>query len=92
MLGLRFKGDRLVSGERFRFLEEQLGDGFVAVELEQRDGNPAFPMKNHHSVLTGSLVDEPGSPTRQALDDVLDLFRRTLLDAPPTQSQETEPA
>ena len=34
-----------------------------------------------HSVLTEDLVDEPGHPTRDALDQVLELFRSRLLDA-----------
>ena len=65
--------------ERFDFLRERLGDGFVAVELEQADGNPDEPVPRHHSVLTGGLIDEPGQPTRAALDKVLDLFRTKLL-------------
>ena len=32
-----------------------------------------------HSVLTEHLVDEPGQPTRDALEQVLDLFRTRLL-------------
>ena len=32
-----------------------------------------------HSVLTEHLIDEPGQPTRQALDSVLDHFRTRLL-------------
>jgi len=32
-----------------------------------------------HSVLTEHLDDKPGTPTRQALDQVLDLFRSKLL-------------
>ena len=60
---------------------EQLGDGFVAVELQQTDGNPDDPLPCHHSVLTGDLIDEPGQPTRAALDQVLDLFRTKLLTA-----------
>ena len=39
---------------------------------------PRRPMKPH-SVLTEHLVDEPGEPTRAALDQVLDLFRTRLL-------------
>ena len=39
---------------------------------------PTPPMRPH-SVLTEHLVDEPGQPTRAALDQVLDLFRRKLL-------------
>jgi dienelactone hydrolase len=84
ILGLRFHGDPLVPAERFDFLRKRLGDGFVAIELDQADGNPAEPLTKHHSVLTGGLVDEPGEPTRDALDQVLALFRRRLLDAEPT--------
>jgi hypothetical protein len=30
-------------------------------------------------VLTGSLVDEPGEPSHDALTQVLDLYRKKLL-------------
>lgn len=79
VLGLRFHGDKFVPPERFAFLRERLGDGFVAVELEQRDGHPDEVAKPHHSVLTGGLVDAPGEPTYQALEQVLSLLRRRLL-------------
>ncbi|MEO6469768.1 MAG: dienelactone hydrolase family protein [Acidimicrobiia bacterium] len=79
VLGLRFDGDPNVPRERFEFLRERLGDGFVSVELTQADGNPAGPLPRHHSVLTGDLIDEPGEPTRAALDQVLELFRSKLL-------------
>lgn len=79
VLGLRFDGDPFVPPERFAFLRERLGDGFVAVELRQEDGHPDAPLSKHHSVLTGDLIDEPGQPTRAALDTVLDLFRTKLL-------------
>lgn len=78
VIGLRFKGDRFVPADRFEFLREQLGDAFVAVELEDEDANPAATMKPH-SVLTEHLIDEPGQPTRAAVDLVLDLFRAKLL-------------
>jgi dienelactone hydrolase len=81
VLGLRFKGDRFVPAERFQFLRDELGDGFVAIELEDADANPKAAMSNPHSVLTEHLVDEPGTPTRQAVDQVLGLFRRKLLPA-----------
>lgn len=79
VIGLRFRGDVLVPAERFEFLREQLGDAFVAVELDDDAANPDAALKPH-SVLTEHLVDEPGEPTRAALDLVLDLFRRKLLD------------
>lgn len=81
VVGLRFDGDPLVPAERFAFLRERLGDGFVAVELDQRDGHPEELLKKHHSVLTGGLVDEPGEPTYDALQTVLALLRSKLLPA-----------
>lgn len=78
VLGLRFRSDRLVPSSRFRFLEQELGSGFRAIELDDDDANPEAAMKPH-SVVTEHLVDEPGSPTRAALDEVLDLFRTRLL-------------
>ena len=39
-------------------------------------------MKNPHSVLTEHLIDKPGELTRDALDQVLDLFRTKLVTAP----------
>jgi hypothetical protein len=75
---LRFDGDPLVPAERFAFLRERLGDGFIAVELRQEDGHPSEPLPKHHSVLTLGLIDEPGEPTRAALDQVLDLFANQL--------------
>lgn len=82
VLGLRFNGDAMSPAGRFSFLSDRLGDGFIAVELDQNDGHPDAldsPLASaHHSVLTTSLVDEPGAPTRLALDAVLDLFRDKL--------------
>ncbi|HEX2804697.1 MAG TPA: hypothetical protein VHN80_00835, partial [Kineosporiaceae bacterium] len=64
-------------------IREKLGDGFLAVELDPADRNPAGPLPRPHSVLTGDLVDQPGTPTRAALDRVLDLIRTTLLGETP---------
>ncbi|MGK2950743.1 MAG: dienelactone hydrolase family protein [Acidimicrobiales bacterium] len=80
VLGLRFKSDKLVPAQRFEHLRAELGDAFVAVELDDDAANPDALIKPH-SVLTEHLIDEPGQPTRQALDDVLELFRSRLLDA-----------
>jgi dienelactone hydrolase len=80
VIGLRFTGDRLVPRERFARLEEELGrDRFRAIEIDSRKGNPHGFGPSAHSVLTEELVDEPGHPTRDALDQVLDLFRTRLL-------------
>ena len=53
-------------------------DAFVAVELDDHAANPDAAM-SPHSVLTEHLVDEPGQPTRAALDQVLELLRTRLL-------------
>lgn len=80
VLGLRFTGDKIVPRGRFEFLRRALGEAFVAIELPNSAANPdgAIPP---HSVLTEHLIDEPGQPTRDALDTVLDLFRKRLLHA-----------
>ncbi len=79
VLGLRFSGDRTSPPERFETLRTLLGDGFVGVELDSSPGNPHGHRKAAHSVLTEDLDDRPGTPTREALDRVLDLFRTRLL-------------
>lgn len=78
VLGLCFTSDRLVPRERFQFLRDELGDAFVGIELEDADANTDSPMPPH-SVVTEHLLDEPGSGSRRALDEVLDLFRTRLL-------------
>ncbi|WP_211241271.1 hypothetical protein [Pseudonocardia spinosispora] len=77
VLGPRFRGDGLVPESRFRFLRGELGDAFVAVELDDSAANPNAVMKPH-PILTEHLIDEPGQPTRAALDQVLTLFRERL--------------
>lgn len=79
VLGLRFSHDPLVPAARFAHLREALGDRFVGVEIDSSKGNPHGNPKMAHSVLTEHLVDEPGHPTRDALEQVLDLFRTRLL-------------
>jgi dienelactone hydrolase len=81
LLGLRFTGDRFVTEARFDHLRDALGDRFVAVEIDSSKGNPHGHPSSAHSVLTEHLVDEPGQPTRDALEQVLDLFRTRLLAA-----------
>jgi dienelactone hydrolase len=79
VLGLRFSDDKLVPRERFAHLREALGDRFVGVEVDSSKGNPWDHPRSAHSVLTEHLIDEPGQPTRDALDQVLDLFHTRLL-------------
>jgi dienelactone hydrolase len=78
VLGLRFTDDKFSPPERFEHLRELLGDAFVAVELDSSEGNPHGHKKAAHSVLTEDLDDRPGTPSRAALDQVLDLFKERL--------------
>lgn len=81
VLGLRFTGDPLCRADRFARLREELGDGFIGVELDSSPSNPSGHPKNAHSVLTEHLQDRPGTPTRQAKDQVLAFFTERLLTA-----------
>jgi len=83
VLGMRFTGDSFVPRERFRRLHEELGDRFVAVEIDSSKGNKWKIPPRAHSVVTEHFVDEPGHPTRDALEKVLDLYRRRLIGSPP---------
>jgi len=79
LLGLRFTKDPAVPAERFDTLRQALGDRFIAVEIDSSKGNPHDIPRAAHSVLTEHFVDEPGHPTRAALDRVLDFFRTQLV-------------
>jgi dienelactone hydrolase len=81
VLGLRFSNDWMAPAERFATLRRELGDKFVGVELDSSKGNPFGHRRGAHSVLTEDLQDRPGTPTRDALDQVLNLFRTKLLTA-----------
>jgi dienelactone hydrolase len=78
LLGLRFTNDSFVPEARFQRLRDELGDRFLAVEIDSSPGNAHGIRKAAHSVLTEDLVDEPGHPTREALDHVLSFFRERL--------------
>ncbi|MGH9016941.1 MAG: dienelactone hydrolase family protein [Acidimicrobiales bacterium] len=78
VMGLRFTNDPFCFAERFATLRRELGDGFIAVELDSSEGNPHGHPKNAHSVLTEHLDDREGTPTRAALDQVLAFFRQRL--------------
>lgn len=78
VLGLRFTGDPLVRAARFDTLRTLLGDRFIGVEIDSSKGNAHGIRAQAHSVLTEDLVDEPGHPTKDALDQVLDFFATRL--------------
>lgn len=78
VLGLRFTHDLLVPDERFQRLRDELGDRFIAVEIDSGPGNPHGISRLAHSVLVFDRVDRPGHPTRVALDRVISFFRERL--------------
>lgn len=71
VIGLRFKGDRLVKPQRFRTLQAAFGDRFEAIEIEDchAAGGKAFP----HSVLTTDLAQS--GPTKEAERRVIDFLK-----------------
>jgi dienelactone hydrolase len=79
VFGLRFSADPSVPPERFETLRRELGDAFITVEIDSSRGNPFGIKKRAHSVLTLDLVDEPGHPTRAALEQVIGFLRERLL-------------
>ena len=79
ILGLRFTNDSMVPAERFKRLEEEFGDGFIAIEIDSAPGNSHGIGKRAHSVLTEELVNDPGHPTHDALDSVLNHLKENLL-------------
>ncbi|HEX4559932.1 MAG TPA: dienelactone hydrolase family protein [Mycobacterium sp.] len=87
VLGLRFRGDRRSPTERFNFLHDQLGDAFIAIELDDADANPDAVL-SPHSVLTEHLIDQPGQPTQAALHQVLDFLRSRLVVGSPTECRQ----
>ena len=71
LLGLRFSADIGSPAERFQTLRREFGDAFECIEIDSSPGNPHGISKRAHAVLTIDLVDEPGHPTRVALDRVV---------------------
>ena len=62
----------------FDTLRTALGASFEGIEIDSAPGNAAGIAPSAHSVLTISLVDEPGHPTRGALDRVLSFLAEQL--------------
>lgn len=68
----------MVPHKRFERFRTEFGDGFIAVELDSSPGNPHQIGRRAHSVLTEELLDEPGHPTSDALNLVLDYLQGQL--------------
>jgi len=74
VMGLRFSGDSKSPVDRFVRLREDLGENFIGVEIDSSPSNPWGYPKSAHSVLTENYSDVDGSPTRVALDNLLNFF------------------
>ena len=78
VMGYRFTGDKAAPAERFARLREELGENFIGVEIDSSETNPWGYRKGAHSVLTEDYSDAEGSPTRKALEDILEFFATRL--------------
>jgi len=79
VLAMRFTGDLFVPPERFAHLREVLGDRVMTIEIDNGKGsNPHNIPRSAHSVVTEHLVDAPGHPTQDALDQVMKFFKDRL--------------
>jgi dienelactone hydrolase len=78
VLGLRFGHDRGCPAERFETMRTTPGPAFESTEIDSSPGNPFGIPTRAHAVLTVDLVDEPGHPTRAALDRVLAFVNQQL--------------
>jgi dienelactone hydrolase len=85
VMGLRFSGDSKSPGDRFVRLREDLGENFIGVEIDSSAANPWGYPKSAHSVLTENYSAVEGSPTRAALEDLLNFFA-TRLDVSPASN------
>jgi len=77
-MGLRFTGDPYVPAERFARLREELGDGFIGIEIDSSQSNPWGYRPDAHSVLTEDLGTNPESPTQKALEQVMAFLEERL--------------
>ncbi len=82
VMGLRFTGDKMVPPQRFDRLRQELGDAFIAIEIDSSAGNAHGIRGTAHSVLVHDLVEEPDHPTVLARERVLRFFVERLLQTP----------
>ncbi|MGQ0824966.1 MAG: dienelactone hydrolase family protein [Actinomycetota bacterium] len=78
LMAMRFTHDPFVPAARFQRLRDVLGDRLIAIEIDSSRGNPHGIPRTAHSVVTEHLVDEPGHPTKDAVERVLQFFRERL--------------
>ena len=79
LVGLRFSEDRMSPADRFTALEQAFGEGWRAIPIDSKPGNPAGIGKHEHSVLTSADVEKPGHPTHEARQQVTAFLHDRLL-------------
>jgi dienelactone hydrolase len=77
-LGLRFSGDMLSPGERFKTLKDRLGDAFEVIELNSAKGNEHGFGRMAHSVLTLEVREVEGHPAYEARKRVVAFLTERL--------------
>ena len=78
VIGLRFSEDKFSPSERFKTLEETLGDGFLGVEIDSSKSNLHGINQTAHSVLTTDFSDSTGHPTLEAYETIIEHFKARL--------------
>lgn len=71
MLAFRFSGDKLCTQAKFDALDAAFNDDHDRIKLTNVDGNK-------HALLTVHFIDEKGSPTDKALNQVMSYFKGRL--------------
>lgn len=71
MLAYRFKGDMLCTGSKFKAIGKAFNDNKERIKLRTLKGNK-------HAILTVHFIDEEGSPTVEALNELIGYFRGKL--------------
>lgn len=77
-LALRFSGDPMAPGERFKTLKDRLGDAFEVIEIDSSRGNPHGFGRLAHSVLTREVREVEGQPAYEARKRVVEFLRERL--------------
>lgn len=71
MLSYRFEGDKLCTAKKFDAIDNAFNQGKERIKLNTIPGNK-------HAIMTSHFIDEEGSPTQAALDEVIDYFSNKL--------------
>ena len=77
-LGLRFSGDPMAPGERFKTLKDRLGDNFEVIEIDSSPGNAGGFGRIAHSVLTLEVREVDGQQAYEARKRVVEFLKERL--------------